>query len=155
MPNVKSGGINLNQANKDDCGFRKGNLPECAPLALAYVPMQTSSQPSYDAEDAIKRGTLFPGLDLPFMNMVNNEEISGTPLGEVMTLQFVCHELHLYLDTHPQDTEAFSVLKSMLSLCAEAKRRYTEKYGPLCPADLSCSENFEWLKAPWPWEFQK
>ncbi len=89
----------------------QGPLPTCAPLALAYVPMQQSSEPAYDPDDALKRGTLFPGLDLPFMNMVNTAELSGTPLGELMAVQFVCHELHLYLDTHPQDTEAFQTLK--------------------------------------------
>ena len=52
------------------CGYKQGSLPECAPLAVAYVPAQPGSQPAYDPEDALKRGTLFPGLDLPFMNMV-------------------------------------------------------------------------------------
>lgn len=145
--------------NKGDgmtnCDYRKGMLPECAPLALAYVPMQPGAEPAYDPEDALKRGTLFPGLDLPFMNMVNTADVSDTPLGEVMALQFVSHELHLYLDTHPNDMEAFAMLKNMLALTREAKKRYVEKYGPLCPKDLEYSQKFDWLKDPWPWMYQK
>ena len=133
------------------CNYRNGVLPSCAPLARAYVPMQQSSAPQYDPADALKRGTLFPGLDLPFMNMVNMEDLNGTPLGEVMALCFASQELQLYLDTHPKDTEAFALLKSILSLAAEAKRRYTAKYGPLTPDDLLRSESFDWLEDPWPW----
>ena len=134
------------------CDYKQGTLPGCAPLAVPYVPMQQSSKPAYDTEEALKRGTLFPGLDLPFMNMVNTREIEG-PLAEVMALCFAAHELHLYLDTHPNDCEAFETLQKMLKLSAEAKRRYTARYGPLTPADLAESECFDWLKDPWPWTF--
>ena len=137
------------------CDYRSGNLPTCAPLARAYVPMQQSSAPQYDASDALKRGTLFPGLDLPFMNMVNMEDVSGTPIGEVMALCFVSHELQLYLDTHPNDTEAFELMKSVLGLTEEAKRRYTAKYGPLRPDDLQSSDRFDWIDDPWPWLYRQ
>ena len=133
------------------CDYRNGLLPACAPLARSYVPMQQSAAPQYDPGDALKRGTLFPGLDLPFMNMVNMEDLNGTPLGEVMALCFAAHELQLYLDTHPRDTEAFALLKSVLGLTEEAKRRYVAKFGPLTPDDLKTSEHFDWVEDPWPW----
>ena len=145
----------MEKTNSESCDYKQGTLPCCAPLALAYVPKQSSSNPAYDPEDALKRGTLFPGLDLPFMNMVNTKNVSDTPLGEVMALQFVCHELHLYLDTHPKDQEAFAVLKNMLSLSREAKKRYEAQYGPLCAADLDRCDQFSWLEEPWPWTYVK
>ena len=138
------------------CSYRCGTLPACAPLALAYVPKQSRSEPAYNSSDALKRGTLFPGLDLPFMNIVNTAEIDpgDTPLSELMKLSFAAHELHLYLDTHPEDKEAFQTLRRFLKLQAEAKRRYVKKYGPLCPEDLADSETFDWLDEPWPWAYQ-
>ena len=139
----------------EKCDYKKGMLPECAPLALAYVPMQQSAEPAYDPEDALKRGTLFPGLDLPFMNMVNTADLSGTPLGEVMALQFVCHELQLYLDTHQNDMEAFAMLKNMLALSREAKKRYEAQFGPLCAENLDAYDSFRWLEDPWPWIYRK
>ena len=87
----------------DKCNFKQGPLPECAPLALAQTPMQQSSEPAYDRRMALARGTLFPGLDLPFMNMVNKPGDLSTPLCELMALDFAVKELNLYLDTHPQD----------------------------------------------------
>ncbi len=141
----------MDHQNSARCDHRNGRLPSCAPLARSYLPLQQSSLPQYDAGDALKRGTLFPGLDLPFMNMVNMEDVSGTPAGEVMALCFVSQELQLYLDTHPNDAQAFSLMKSVLGLAEEAKRRYIAKYGPLNMADLAASERYDWLEDPWPW----
>ena len=145
----------MNGAPSDGCGYAKGELPECAPLAVAFVPMQSGVQPVYDAEEAIQRGTLFPGLDLPFQNLVNMAQMEQTPLGEVMALCFVCNELQLYLDTHPGDTEAFRMLKQMLVVTDEAKRRYTQRFGPLTSADLVRSECYDWLAKPWPWKYSR
>ena len=144
-----------NQNGTGGCSYKNGALPSCAPLALGYVPMQPCSEPAYDAGDALKRGTLFPGLDLPFMNMVNMEDVDDTPLGEVMALCFVVHELHLYLDTHPGDTQAFQTMQAVQRLAQEAKQRYTAKYGPLCVEDLMESKRFSWLDDPWPWLYQR
>lgn len=110
----------------DKCNFKQGPLPECAPLALAQTPMQQSSEPAYDRRMALARGTLFPGLDLPFMNMVNKPGDLSTPLCELMALDFVIRELNLYLDTHPDDREAFETLQKCIRMRAEGHKRYTE-----------------------------
>ena len=101
----------------------------------------------------ISRGTLFPGLDLPFMNMVNTGDMTGTPLGEVMALDFVAHELALYLDTHSEDEEAFELYKNVLALSMSAKEKYVKLYGPLTKSDLSKAQSYTWLKNPWPWDY--
>lgn len=134
-------------------GCKEGTLPQCAPLAMAYVPMQQSVKPIYGKAQALSRGTLFPGLDLPFMNMVNTGDLTGTPFGEVMALDFVVHELSLYLDTHDDDEEAFELYKSILELAKTAKDKYIKLYGPLTHSDLSQAQNYTWLKNPWPWDY--
>ena len=139
--------------NKHDCGGKNGALPSCAPLALAYVPMQQSSLPQYEPAKGIMRGTLFPGLDLPLFNIVNTGELANTPLGELMALDFASHELRLYLDTHADDTEAFSMLQELLKLAKEAHRRYTKLCGPVKPCDLLEAQSFTWLNNPWPWDY--
>jgi len=144
----------LERNHKNSCSFREGALNSCSPLAMAYVPMQDSTEPSYDTNQALVRGTLFPGLDLPFMNVVNKGNLTGTPLGELMALDFVIKELNLYLDTHKDDAEAFAMLKSTIALYEEGRRRYNQKYGPITVRDLKHSECFSWLQSPWPWEYQ-
>lgn len=144
---------NMNAKGDADCGYKSGDLPSCAPLAAGFVPWQRNAQPVYESADALTRGTLFPGLDLPFMNLANKgNPYAGTPLGELMAISFVVHELVLYLDTHNNDAEAFALLKSMLRLRTEAYERYTRLYGPVSPADLAMSEKFDWTHSPWPWE---
>ena len=135
------------------CDHKSGALMPCAPLALAYVPMQQAAVPAYEADEALSRGTLFPGLDLPFKNIVNSTMKIDTPLEELMALGFVLHELFLYLETHKEDTEAFAMYKKFLPLYGEGKRRYVERYGPLDRGDLQYSERFNWLDDPWPWEY--
>ena len=140
--------------NKPDQSFRSGSLPgPYAPLAMAYVPMQGSAAPNYDAAEALARGTLFPGLDLPFMNIVN-EKAPDVPTAELMAIDFVTDELELYLDTHEEDEEAFALYQSFLALRAEARERYTARFGPITQCDQLGSESYTWLKDPWPWEFQ-
>ena len=147
-------GTCIGTQGNERCSYREGALNACAPLALAYVPMQQSAQPAYETSEALRRGTLFPGLDLPFMNLVNTKDVTDTPLGELMAIGFVTHELRLYLDTHPNDSAAFATMKELLNLEQEAHRRYVKRYGPLTPADLADSKRFDWLQDPWPWLYR-
>ena len=137
-----------------DKNYKKGTLPgDYAPLAMAYVPMQTSVIPSYEASEALTRGTLFPGLDLPFMNMVNSSKDDNTPLSELMAIDFVTKELELYLDTHASDIDAFNMYQTFLALKQEAHGRYTKIYGPICQNDMLGRNSYCWPNDPWPWEY--
>lgn len=129
-----------------------GILPDKAPLAMAYVPMQRSAAIAYDADMAFARGTLFPGLDLPFMGMVN-DCFEQTPRIELMTIDFVLDELSLYLDTHSEDHEAFQIYQSFLSLAKEARERYIALFGPVQKCDLAGMKSYNWLADPWPWDY--
>lgn len=140
----------------EHCDHKHGRMPSCLPLAAAYVPFQQEGPPKYNSEEALTRGTLFPGLDLPWKNIANTSNpLTNTPLGELMALDFVLHELTLYLDTHENDAEAFAMLKELTVLAEEGRRRFVEKYGPVAPSDLKYAESFTWLKNPWPWEYSE
>ena len=145
--------MNQNTEQPKPCSAKDGVLPRCAPLGMSYVPVQESATPAYETNQALQRGTLFPGLDLPFMNVVNKGKLTDTPLGEIMAMDFVIKELNLYLDTHKNDAEAFQTLKTMLDLYEEGKMRYVKKFGPLTIYDLKHSESFNWLCDPWPWDY--
>ena len=138
-----------------DKNYKNGSLPgNYAPLAMAYVPMQTAAVPSYEASEALTRGTLFPGLDLPFMNIVNKNKEDTSPLAELMAIDFVAKELELYLDTHFDDEEAFDMYQTFLALGKEAHARYIKDFGPVCQKDMLGRKDYCWLNDPWPWEYQ-
>ena len=142
----------MDNNQKEECGYKCGPLPECAPLAVTMVPGQTTAQPKYGSEQALARGTLFPGLDLPLGNIVNSDA-PDVPLAELMALDFAAHDLSLYLDTHPGDSEAFETYKDLLALAKEGRARYTKAYGPIVKTDLAKMDKFNWLWGPWPWEY--
>ena len=137
--------------NRNDSRF--GSLPSYAPLAAAYVPMQENANDTYETSAALARGTLFPGLDLPFKNVVN-DALPDSPLHELMAIDFVADELELYLDTHSDDREAFAMYQTFLALRQEARERYARSCGPITQQDLLGAERYTWLDAPWPWEYR-
>ncbi len=131
----------------------EGRLPAMAPLANPYVPFQLESPPKYEARKALVRGTLFPGLDLPFMGMVNQKEKPVTPKTELQTLGFVVQELALYLDTHPQDQEALELYRQYQKMYRKCAEEFEQKFGPLNHATPMEGKEYTWPQDPWPWEY--
>ena len=130
----------------------EGCLPAEAPLANAFVPFQKESPPMYEARKGWIRGTIYPGLELPFMGMVNKKEKNVTPMTELQTLAFAIQELALYLDTHREDKEAFELYQTYQKLYHQGMQAYTEHGGMLSHCAPSKGP-YRWLDDPWPWEF--
>lgn len=137
----------------ENTAYRKGCLPAKAPLANPYVPFQTENPPRYEARKALVRGTLYPGLDLPFMGMVNKHEKPVTPRSELQALGFAVQELALYLDTHPEDCEALELYRTYQRMYYDAKMQYGEKCGPLTHHQPVTDRKYTWICDPWPWEY--
>lgn len=132
----------------------EGRLPALAPLANPYVPFQLENPPVYETRKGFVRGTLFPGLDLPFMGMVNKNEKAVTPLTELQTMDFAIRELALYLDTHRDDEEALALYRMYQQRYHDAKEEYSRKYMPL-NHHVPTEGPYRWLDDPWPWEYCK
>ena len=131
----------------------EGNLPAIAPLANPYVPFQLDNPPKYEARMGIIRGTMYPGLDLPFMGMVNKNELPITPKTELQVLSFAIQELALYLDTHRDDTEAFELYQSYQEVSNKCMNEYAKNGKPLNHRTPTNSQKYQWLDDPWPWEY--
>ena len=130
----------------------EGRLPALAPLANPYVPFQLESPPQYEPRKALIRGTMFPGLDLPFMGMVNQQEQPVTPKTELQTLAFMINELALYLDTHPNDTEALEMYRKYQQIYHDGMMKFNDEQ-PLRHGLPVQGERYRWLDDPWPWEY--
>lgn len=141
--------------NKQERNGAEGRLPAMAPLANPYVPFQMEDPPKYEARKALVRGTLYPGLDLPFMGMVNNDEKPITPKSELQVLGFALHELALYLDTHREDQEALKLYRQYQRIYHDAMMEYAQTHGPISHAMPSNGDCYTWLDDPWPWEYGK
>ena len=129
-----------------------GRLPVTAPLANPYVPFQVENPQKYEPRTAFIRGTLFPGLDLPFMNMINKNELPVTPLTELQSMGFVLQELALYLDTHRDDKEALEVYRTFQRLYLKGREKYEKECGSLTHMS-QMEDGYTWLNDTWPWEY--
>lgn len=131
----------------------EGRLPPSAPLANPYVPFQVENPPKYEARKGLVRGTLFPGLDLPFQGMVNQEELPELPLAELQALAFAIQELALYLDTHRDDQDALELYRDYQDMYDRCRTAYQKSNGPLNHAKVTDGKRYAWLDDPWPWEY--
>lgn len=64
---------------------------------------------------------------------------------------FAAWELHVFLDTHPENTAAAAQLEKIRRRHAEHRKRYEEKYGPIGETSRDTSR-WAWVTDPWPWE---
>ena len=132
-----------------------GYLPSKAPLANPYVPFQLEDPPKYDPRKGWIRGTLYPGLDLPFMGMVNQKEKAVTCKTELQALGFAIQELALYLDTHRDDKEALEMYRNYQKMYHKGMMEYNATNTPLSHGMPTDSKEYNWLNDPWPWEYCK
>lgn len=151
---AESAAADMNQsAARPACDTYEGTLPGvCAPMVYPYVPMQENNPPRYSQNDAMRAGTLFPGLDLPFHKEIPSRfPAANNALSELMALDFAIQELGLYLTTHREDQEALELYWSYVRLGKQGREKYIEIYGPICETDITPG-SFKWLDDPWPWE---
>lgn len=140
-------------------------------LAIASVPPQQWGE-LYEQAEALRTGTIFKELDLPFF-AAKSQEITGkiNPacsqedrdrellLLQIQQISFVLDDVRLYLDTHPQDQQGVAFLKKFLPERKNLLKEFAKKYYPLtwdcmleryeAEPDTSC---YCWEKGPVPWE---
>lgn len=137
------------------CDVMDGTLPgTCASMVFPYIAMQENDPQRYSNDDAMRAGTLFPGLNLPFHKEIKSRfPRANNALTELMALDFAIQELGLYLTTHRDDKEALELYWSYVRLGKQGREKYIEQYGPLCETDITPG-SFKWLNDPWPWELE-
>ncbi|MBQ7624099.1 MAG: spore coat protein CotJB [Clostridia bacterium] len=65
---------------------------------------------------------------------------------------FALYDAALFLDTHPNDTEALAYFNKCKEDYNEASKAYGSAAGPLTMYQANGTDSFNWLKTPWPWE---
>ncbi len=140
--------------NNMSCGGNAaaGELKTPASIAMAYVPKQKYEN-GYKPEAALDRGTLFPGLELPFKNYCPDGKLEKTAQNELRALAFVVTEIGLFLNSHPDDKEAFQLFKTYVKMYNEYRKQYVAKYGPISKTDMADASSYNWINSPWPWEY--
>ncbi len=71
----------------------------------------------------------------------------------VQTYNFAALEAGLFLDTHPQNREAFEYFQKMNNAYRKLRDEFVHKYGPLQQTD-ELGVEWNWVDDPWPWELE-
>ncbi len=72
---------------------------------------------------------------------------------ELQVVDFVLVELTLYLDTHPDDAQAFAQFTQFQRRKLNLMQQFEATFGPLCEYGNSPSLNsWTWSLGPWPWQ---
>ncbi len=71
----------------------------------------------------------------------------------ISMVSFACTDSALYLNTHPDCSEALAYHHKHMALRKQALEEYARLYGPLTmDSAVSNSNNWMWIQQPWPWE---
>ena len=72
----------------------------------------------------------------------------------ITEISFTMDDLRLYLDTHPDCTEAFAYFDELQEQRSAAIKAYEAQFGPLTSygnVEHGC-DNWKWAQGPWPWQ---
>lgn len=76
-------------------------------------------------------------------------------LKKIMEYGFAALDLHLYLDTHPDDQKALRDFDYYNKQTQALNKQYEQYYGPLTVSDAKLEDCYwKWINEPWPWEIQ-
>lgn len=71
---------------------------------------------------------------------------------QIAQCEFICIDINLYLDTHPDDERALADYNCYAEQLEVLKAMYVREYGPLENFGNSISEGtWKWVKQPFPW----
>lgn len=129
-------------------------------LAIASVPIQKWEK-LYDWDQALTTGTIFPALNKPFFaveespyeTLITPEE-AGSQQGQreqlmkqISAISFALDDTVLYLDTHPEESEALNLRKSLIEQRKKLLKDFDMNFYALTKDCEGC-----WGEGPMPWE---
>lgn len=130
-------------------------MPDTYSNSNRYPNMNTSKYTT--SKEGFLRGNMLAKEYIPYKNMtylkpnITNEK--DKMLYDIQEVSFAAHDVNLYLDTHPNDTESIMLYNKYNEKANKLTMDYERKYGPI---DLSDNMGLEstpwaWIKEPWPW----
>jgi spore coat protein JB len=111
-------------------------------------------------KEGFLRGNLFNNLYDPYKNYkytkLNPTNKKEEMLFNILMYKFALKELNLYLDNFPNNTQILNLYNQYLLEEKKLCNQYQKNYGPLTiDSENIESNNWKWIKSPWPWEGTK
>ncbi len=109
----------------------------------------------FDPYEGYLKGNAFKDEYKPYKNYkvakINIASEKDELLAKIGEDSFMMHDLNLYLDVNPNDTEALNKFIMYRNKLNDEIMKYERKYGPLgIKSEESNNNNFNWV-SNWPW----
>lgn len=78
----------------------------------------------------------------------------STVLQKLQEIDFALYETVLYLDAYPDDRDALEYYLSLLPMRAKLAAEYESRYAPITAFSSRGNASWDWVKAPWPWQYE-
>lgn len=146
MPTNSSNITQMNMIGNIQTGMQDGNRPN-------MMGQNKFTSPS----EGFLRGNMEVNTYMPYKGMtyikpnITNER--DAMLYKIQEMDFAAHDLNLYLDTHPNDSNTIKLYNDYKKEARRLTNEYEKKYGALNLSDdvgLSMTP-WSWIKEPWPW----
>lgn len=72
---------------------------------------------------------------------------------KLRALDFSLYETALFLDGDPSNAEALAYYHKLLHQRKSLIADYEAKFGPLTIYGNASTDTWDWVKGPWPWEY--
>lgn len=79
--------------------------------------------------------------------MSDREEL----MKKIAMYDFALVELHLFLDTHPNDRDAMKKVEEYKEKSKKLTDEYQECFGPIRSTSIDANR-WAWISNPWPWD---
>lgn len=152
--------MNYSNYGLDDIFISTFMTPASMPALQPNATNDNFRNKFVNSNEGFLRGNMQEGTYVPYKNMtyirptINNER--EALLYRLQEAAFAAHELNLYLDTHPNDSEALRMFMEYNNQEKQFNDEYERKYGPINLDDntgLNMTP-WSWIKEPWPWSKQ-
>lgn len=81
-----------------------------------------------------------------------NSRNRNAAMEEINVISFAIDELRLYLDTHPNCTEALVMIREYMNKRHDMMKAFTEKYGSIEAYAINDGDKWLWNAGYMPWE---
>lgn len=75
-------------------------------------------------------------------------------LKEYGAIRFAAFDIRLFLNTHPFNSEALAAFTHYCRTANILKKEFESKFGPLTACSAPAGNSWQWIDAPWPWEYE-
>lgn len=109
----------------------------------------------FNSEDNINSSDI-NNSNLCVSNLENEDNIctQNEMMKKIQEVDFAIIDLNLFLDTHPECSEALELFTKLSATSKSLKSDYQSKYGPLYVTKAAPTVPFDWVDPcrKWPWE---